>query len=308
VRTPAFIPLATKAPVRGLESAEVAELGSEEVHALSGFQPDVTPSLYKIAWLSRHEPEAVARAVRLTGVHGYLVHALTGRWVDSVATADSLGLYDMASLSFSPRLTELAGLRADQLPDLCPAGSPTGEVTHDVLAAWGLPGPVTVVAGCGDGQAAGLGAGATRTDEAYLNLGTAVVAGVHSDTYRYGSVYRTDAAGLPGQYVLEVVQNSGAYLAGWFRSELGDPTLRGALDPGLEAAAEYQVCFWASGATGGSSDATGYVDQCYDAQPMSGTPTPVAVTAGATRSGVDASLAQDPARPPLPGAGGPPGH
>ena len=130
----------------GRATAEVAELGSEEVHALSGFQPDVTPSLYKIAWLSRHEPEAVSRAARITGVHGYLVHALTGRWIDSTATADSLGLYDMASLSFSPRLTELAGLRADQLPDLCPAGSPMGEVTPDVLAAWGLPGPVTVVA------------------------------------------------------------------------------------------------------------------------------------------------------------------
>jgi len=31
VRTPAFIPLATKATVRGLESAEVAELGYELV-------------------------------------------------------------------------------------------------------------------------------------------------------------------------------------------------------------------------------------------------------------------------------------
>jgi len=121
----------------GRATAEVADLGSEDVHALSGFQPDVTPSLYKIAWLSRHEPKNVARAVRLTGVHGYLVHALTGHWRDSVATADSLGLYDMLSLSFSPRLTELAGLRADQLPDLCPAGSAMGEVTHEALAAWG---------------------------------------------------------------------------------------------------------------------------------------------------------------------------
>lgn len=221
----------------GRATAEVAELGSHEVHALSGFQPDVTPSLYKIAWLSRHEPEAVAGAARLTGVHGYLVHALTGRWVDSAATADSLGLYDMASLSFSPWLTELAGLRPDQLPELVPAGSPIGDVTADLLSAWHLPGPVTVVAGCGDGQAGGLGAGATRPDEAYLNLGTAVVAGVHSAVYRFGSVYRTDAAGLPGQYVLEVVQNSGAYLAGWFRSELGDPALHGAPDAALEAAA-----------------------------------------------------------------------
>ncbi len=63
------------------------------------------------------------------------------------------------------------------------------------------------------------------------------MAGVHSAAYRYGSVYRTDAAGLPGQYVLEVVQNSGAYLAGWFRSELGDPALAGRPDPSLEAAA-----------------------------------------------------------------------
>ncbi len=218
-------------------SAEVEELGDESVHAESGFQPDVTPSLYKLAWLSRHEPEAVARAARVTGVHGYVVHALTGRWVDSQATADSLGLYEMASLSFSPRLVALAGLRSEQLPELVPPGSAIGDVSSSILTEWGLPGPVVVVAGCGDGQAAGLGCGATRPDEAYLNLGTAVVAGVHSANYSYGSVYRTDAAGLPGQYVLEVVQNSGAYLAGWFRAELGDPALDRRPDPALEAAA-----------------------------------------------------------------------
>jgi hypothetical protein len=60
--------------------------------------------------------------------------------------------------------------------------------------------------------------------------------------------------------------------------------------PGLVAADDYQVCFWASNATGGSSDATGYLDQCYDNQPMSGTPTPVAVTAGATTSDINVAL------------------
>lgn len=59
--------------------------------------------------------------------------------------------------------------------------------------------------------------------------------------------------------------------------------------PGLEAATDYTVCFSASGATGGSSDALGYVDQCYDNQPMSGTPTPVSVTLGASAE-IDASL------------------
>jgi len=59
---------------------------------------------------------------------------------------------------------------------------------------------------------------------------------------------------------------------------------------GLAAGTDYQVCFYASAASGGSSDATGYLDQCYDKQPTSGTPTPVAVTLGATRGGIDAAL------------------
>ncbi|MFV0428579.1 MAG: xylulokinase [Arachnia sp.] len=221
----------------GRAVAEVAELGSGQVHALSGFQPDVTPSLYKIAWLARHEPEALRRADKVVGVHGYLCHALTGSWVDSAACADSLGLFDMAQLTWSPELLDMAGLRPDQLPDLVAPGAVVGEVTSDHRARWGLPGPVTVVAGCGDGQAAGLGCGAVHPDEAYLNLGTAIVAGVHSRQYRHGDSYRTDAAGLPGQFVLEIVQNSGAYLAGWFRSELGDPALDGRPDPALESAA-----------------------------------------------------------------------
>jgi hypothetical protein len=61
---------------------------------------------------------------------------------------------------------------------------------------------------------------------------------------------------------------------------------------GLPAGTDYQVCFYTwSGATGGSSDQTGYVEQCYANQPTSGTPTPVAVTTGAIKTGINAALA-----------------
>ncbi len=60
---------------------------------------------------------------------------------------------------------------------------------------------------------------------------------------------------------------------------------------GLDPATDYTVCFDSSGATGGSSDATGYVGQCWHNQPSTGTPTPVTVTSGGTTSGIDASLA-----------------
>jgi len=59
---------------------------------------------------------------------------------------------------------------------------------------------------------------------------------------------------------------------------------------GLPAATDYQVCFYSSGATGGSSAATGYLEQCFDNQPTTVTPTPVTVSVGATRAGVDAAL------------------
>ncbi len=61
--------------------------------------------------------------------------------------------------------------------------------------------------------------------------------------------------------------------------------------PGLQLESDYQVCFSANFAFGGSSDATGYVDQCWQNQPTSGTPTPVAVTSVATRTGINAALA-----------------
>ncbi len=221
----------------GRASEQVMRLGTARVHELSGMVPDVTPSLYKLAWLSQHEPDALCAADRVAGVHAYLVHAFTGQWRDSRGTADSLGLFDMARLDWAEELLGIAGVRGDQLPELGDVGSVLADVLSDVAQGWGLPGPIAVVAGCGDGQAAGLGAGVTRPDEGYLNLGTAVVAGVHSPEYRWGRSYRTDAAGIPGQFVLEVVQNSGAFLAGWFRAELGDPALHGAPDAQLEQAA-----------------------------------------------------------------------
>ena len=59
---------------------------------------------------------------------------------------------------------------------------------------------------------------------------------------------------------------------------------------GLNAAADYQVCFHGSAATGGSSDTAGYVDQCWQNQPTSGTPTQMTLTSGETTTGINAAL------------------
>ena len=62
---------------------------------------------------------------------------------------------------------------------------------------------------------------------------------------------------------------------------------------GLATGTDYQVCFDASGATGGASDTTGYINQCYNNQPLN-SPTPVSVTAGAATTGINAALVGNP--------------
>ena len=131
----------------------------------------------------------------------------------------------------------LAGVRRDQLPQLVPPGRALEALRPDVARAIGLPGPVPLVAGLGDGQAAGLGAGVVEPGAAYLNLGTSMVLGTPSTQYLTGRAFRTLATAPAGTFVLETVLNAAAYLADWFRRELGDPALGSAPDPVLEQAA-----------------------------------------------------------------------
>ncbi|MCF2706033.1 xylulose kinase [Arcanobacterium haemolyticum] len=215
---------------------QVERYGSPEIHALSGSPADITPSLYKMAWLKENEPESLHEADRVTTVSGYLAYCLTGEWVDSNASADSLSLLNIKTLDWDDSLLDIAGVTRSQMPRLVNARDVLGLLRSEIAAEWGIA-RIPVIAGCGDGQAAGVGAAAVSPDIAFLNMGTAVVAGVPSNEYRYEKLFRTEAAGVPGTYILEVVQNSGAHLAGWFRGAFGDPTLAGAPDPELEAAA-----------------------------------------------------------------------
>ncbi len=211
---------------------EIASLGTTEVHRVSGKPADTTPAIYKLAWLSRHEPQVTATAARIGDVQAYLAWRMTGSWATSRASADTLGLLDLARGDWSPELLALAGVSREQLPVLVPAGHPLGELTAAAAGELGLPGPVTLVAGIGDGQSAGLALGAAEPGVAYLNLGTSMVLGVRADGYVWDRAFRTLDGMVPGTFTLETVLNAAAYLAAWFRRELGT----GAADDATEIA------------------------------------------------------------------------
>jgi xylulokinase len=205
----------------GRTRAEVADLsqtfGADNIHRISGRPPDVTPSLYRVMWMRRNRPDAFARTACFADVQAYLVRQFCGGpYRTSWTSADPSGMFDMLEKRWSEELLSAVGITADRLPQALPPGSELGRLTQEAAHACGLPAGLPVFAGGGDGQCAGLGTGCTRSDRAYVNLGTAVVSGVWSKNYLYDPAWRTELAAHGEGYILENCLRSGSYLVDWF--------------------------------------------------------------------------------------------
>ena len=212
---------------------EVEQFGSDDIHRLTGKPADTTPALYKLLWLCEHEPETIRRTRWVVDVHAFLVSRLTGAWRTTTACADPLGLIDMERGDWSDDLLARVGLSRERVPALLAPGEVIGELSVAGAEQLGLPAGLPVVGGAGDGQSAGLGANATRPGTAYLNVGTAVVAGSMTERYAWDRAFRTLIGAIPGTYALETLLQGGTYTVNWFLERIASLEAR-RLGLGLE--------------------------------------------------------------------------
>ena len=231
--------------------AEVVEFGDDRVHALTGKPPNTATSWYKLLWLKKHEPQVLRQTRWVADVHAYLVHRLTGRWRTSYGSVDPLGLLDLRTFTLEEHLLAAVGLEAGQIPEIAPPGARLGVVRDEVASALGLPRGLPVIAGTGDGQAAGLGANVTAPGTAYLNLGTGMVSGTFSREYRYAREFRTMSGSIPGTYAPETFIGGGTFNINWFVERLADiPARPFGLDLGAESLLELAASKVAPGSEG----------------------------------------------------------
>lgn len=196
--------------------------GADRVHAISGKPIDLVPSIYRMIWMRENEPDIFARASRITEVHGYLTFQLTGNWITSTASADPMGALDMRQHNWSAAILDAIGVAGEQMLDLVKPGTQTGTLTSRAAEATGLPAGLPVIAGGGDGQCAGTGAGVSvdRPNRAYINLGTALVSGSYGREYRHDRAFRTEIAIADQGYIFETCLCSGTFLVDWLNREL----------------------------------------------------------------------------------------
>ena len=195
-------------------------VGKERMHRITGKPPDVAPVAYRIAWMLRHEKERFRRTAMFADVHGYLAWRLTGQFRTSWASADPLGLFNTERRRWSPEILQALELKPEGLPQAVRPGTVIGVVSETAAKATGLSRNTLVVAGGGDGQAAGLGVNALGGGRAYLNFGTALVGGIFSEEYRIGDAWRTMGSCTGEGYYFETSLRAGTFLIDWFAREV----------------------------------------------------------------------------------------
>jgi xylulokinase len=192
------------------------KIGKNKIHQITGKPVDYAPVVYRLAWMKRHEAALFKKIGMICDVHTYLVWKLTGAFRTSWASADPLGLFDLKNKKWSPAILNSLELKENQLPETFCPGIVLGKLTETASDSTGLNANTLVIAGGGDGQAAGLGANVLTSKSAYLNLGTAVVAGVYGTRYKASEAFRTMASCSENGYYYECSLRAGTFAIDWF--------------------------------------------------------------------------------------------
>ena len=196
------------------------KVGEERIHKITGKPKDYAPVVYRLAWMKDAEPELFRKVSVFCDVHSFLVFKLSGNFKTSWASADPWGIFDLESKAWSGEILDHLGISLKQLPEAQSPGSILGYVGRSAAQATGLKEGTKIVAGGGDGQAAGLGVNALEPGRAYLNLGTAVVSGSYSKDLIISRNFRTMTSCSKQGYYCETSLRSGTFLTDWFLQQV----------------------------------------------------------------------------------------
>jgi xylulokinase len=153
--------------------AWLARFGAEQFRALAGNPPSPIFSIFKLLWLRDELPEAYAAAARWLHVSDYIAFRLCGAQATSPSLATRTMLLDLGRQRWSGEIIAAAGLRADLLPPLVPAGARIGAISPAAAADTGLLAGIAVGCGGHDHLSGALAAGVVRGGRALDSMGTA---------------------------------------------------------------------------------------------------------------------------------------
>ena len=204
--------------IGGLPGLAFTALGVRDT--VAAFQSDCEAN-----WIRANEPEVWAATRHYLFLSGYLVHRLTGRFVDSVASQVGYVPFDYKRFRWARAgdwRWQAAPVDAAWLPELVPPTQPLGELTAEAAELVGLPPGTPVVASAADKACEVLGSGAVDPWVASISYGTAAT--INTTQQRYVEplpLVPPYPAATPGAWSLEVQVYRGFWMVEWFKREFG---------------------------------------------------------------------------------------
>ncbi len=146
---------------------------------LTANPPAVSWPGFKLQWIARHQPEALARAATLLMPKDYINFRLTGvRGMDE-SDASCTYLFDAQTHRWSAELAARLGIDTALLPPVHAAHDILGTVTPAAAAATGLRAGTPVATGTADFAATLLGSGVSATYRGSDITGTSTLVTAH---------------------------------------------------------------------------------------------------------------------------------
>jgi gluconokinase len=142
------------------------------LHRRTGTPVHPMAPLPKLMWFREQEPELHESVASWVGIKDFVLSRMCDTLVTDHSLASGTGLLDIATLAWDTEALQLAGITAEQLPELVPTTTVLPRLSTSVASRVGLPASTPVVVGAGDGPLANLGLGAVEPGVAACSIGT----------------------------------------------------------------------------------------------------------------------------------------
>lgn len=163
---------------------EAQRAGGTQVNPATSAWPGV-----KLAWLSEHQPEALAASDRMMMPKDYINFRLTGSIAVDWSEAGSSYLTDPESKDWCDDEVARMGLSRSLFPPILRSDHIVGRVSRAAADATGLPEGLPVLVGAGDFPVAILGSGVVRTGMISDVTGTSfLLTRLVADPFRHRSI------------------------------------------------------------------------------------------------------------------------
>ena len=202
------------------ESRELRENHGAEILEIGFNQANPTWTLPQLHWLTRHEPDVVARTRRVMIAKDYLRFRLTGAWHTDRTEAVGTLLYDCREDAWSERLAGMIGWSCETLPPVVRPTAEVGTVSPQAAQECGLSRRTRVVCGTSDTSAEAYGAGAVRTGAGTVKLATAGTVSVIAECPTVRDTLINYPFAVPGRWYTIVGTNSCASAHKWLRDNV----------------------------------------------------------------------------------------